>query len=204
MRIFWLRRPSPSRISAFIAEQADRDFNYPQAGATRGQLPAGYVHDRRTVDLGPDDGARFARAAGALATWGAQRGAGMTVYPDGPAREDLTFAILLPLPVGFVTAAGRVVYVIDEPDRSGFAYGTLPAHPEQGEEAFVVFRKDGRVWFELTAFSRPRHPLATIGRPASRLMQHRATAGYIAGMRDAVSDAPTRTGPPRSTRPARS
>ena len=51
----------------------------------------------------------------------------------------------------------RIVGVIEEEeDRWGFAYGTLPGHFEQGEEAFVVSRStDGRVHFEVTAFSRP-------------------------------------------------
>jgi uncharacterized protein (UPF0548 family) len=186
VRIIWLRRPSEAAIRAFVDEQAGKQFNYPQVGATRGTLPTGYVHDRRSADLGPDDDATFGRAAGALATWQAQRGAGMTVYPGNPVGEGETFAILFRLPVGFVAAAGRVVYVIDEPDRKGFAYGTLPGHPEQGEEAFILNRRDGRVWFDLTAFSRPRHPLAVIGRPGSRVMQHRASAGYIAGMRAAL------------------
>lgn len=187
MRIIWLRRPSPAKLREFVAEQARKQFNYPQVGATRGTLPAGYVHDRRSVDLGPDDASRFTKAVSALTGWAPQHGAGMTVYPADPVREGATFAIVFRLPVGFVTAAGRVAYMIDEPDRSGFAYGTLPGHPEQGEEAFVVSRRDGRVWFELSAFSRPRHPLAVIARPMSRLMQHRATAGYIAGMRAALS-----------------
>ena len=55
-----------------------------------------------------------------------------------------------------VTAPVRVVYVIDEPNRKGFAYGTLEGHPEIGEEAFVVERTDdGSVWLRITAFSRP-------------------------------------------------
>jgi uncharacterized protein (UPF0548 family) len=46
--------------------------------------------------------------------------------------------------------------VIDEENRRGFAYGTPPGHPEQGEEAFVVaLREDGQVTFTVTAFSRP-------------------------------------------------
>ena len=32
--------------------------------------------------------------------------------------------------LGPVRAPCRVVYVVDEPDRRGFAYGTLPGHPE--------------------------------------------------------------------------
>ena len=39
--------------------------------------------------------------------------------------------------MGFLQAPCRVVYVIDEPDIRGFAYGTLPGHPESGEERFV-------------------------------------------------------------------
>lgn len=55
-----------------------------------------------------------------------------------------------------VKAAARVVYVIDEPRRKGFAYGTLAGHPERGEEAFVVDQTDdGSVWLEIRAFSRP-------------------------------------------------
>ncbi len=34
----------------------------------------------------------------------------------------------------------RVVQVIDEADRRGFADGTLPGHPESGREAFVLQR----------------------------------------------------------------
>jgi uncharacterized protein (UPF0548 family) len=36
----------------------------------------------------------------------------------------------------------RVVAVADEPDRCGFAYGTLPGHAVCGEEAFVVARDE--------------------------------------------------------------
>ena len=49
------------------------------------------------------------------------------------------------------------MYVIDEPDIRGFAYGTLPGHPESGEERFAV-RYDpetSAVFAEVSAFSRP-------------------------------------------------
>lgn len=55
-----------------------------------------------------------------------------------------------------VSAPVRVVYVVDEPNRKGFAYGTLPGHPESGEESFIVERTDdGSVWLAITALSRP-------------------------------------------------
>ena len=76
------------------------------------------------------------------------------------------------------------MYVIDEPGRRGFAYGTLSGHPESGEEAFIVdVDEAAEVWFTVRAFTRPSTLLARIsgpfGRGAQRLMAHR----YIRAMR---------------------
>src|SRR3954454_3069745 len=110
------------------------DLTYTEVGATASRPPAGYRHDRWETDLGPDEGDRFARAARALREWAPQRGAGLRVFPGDPVSLDASFVLVIPMPAGFATAAGRVVDVVDERDRWGFAYGTLPAHPEQGEE----------------------------------------------------------------------
>jgi len=73
----------------------------------------------------------------------------------------------------------RVVYVIDEPTRRGFAYGTLPGHPESGEEAFVVeLRDDESVWLTIRVFSRPAHPALWIVYPVLRLFQAIFTSRY--------------------------
>lgn len=101
-------------------------------------------------------------------------------------QDSATFVLVLPLPVGYVTAAGRVVYVLEEPGRSGFGYGTLPCHPERGEEAFAVIRQGDRIRFEITAFSRPAHPLAKFGSPVTRLFQRHATKAYLDAMRRAL------------------
>lgn len=86
----------------------------------------------------------------------------------------------------------RVVYVVDEPDRRGFAYGTLPGHPESGEEAFVVERRpDDSVWLTVRAFSRPASALFRIGSPAMRLLQAVYTARYLRALAGPiVEDAP--------------
>jgi hypothetical protein len=49
--------------------------------------------------------------------------------------------------------------------RYGFAYGTLPDHPERGEERFFVEwnQADDSVWYDLLAVSRPGHWLARLG-----------------------------------------
>ena len=51
---------------------------------------------------------------------------------------------------------------------------TLPGHIESGEELFLVSRtSDGAVWYEIRAFSRPRHWLARLGYPLVRWLQAR-------------------------------
>lgn len=79
-----------------------------------------------------------------------------------------------------VHAPCRVIYVIDEPNRKGFAYGTLPGHPESGEEAFIVDRTDdGSVWLTIRAFSRPSAWQWWAVYPVLRFMQSLITRRYF-------------------------
>ncbi len=74
----------------------------------------------------------------------------------------------------------RVVAVVDEARRRGFSYGTLPGHPESGEEQFVLEqRDDGRIDFTITAFSRPATLLARLAGPAGRAGQRLMTQRYL-------------------------
>jgi uncharacterized protein (UPF0548 family) len=66
----------------------------------------------------------------------------------------------------------RVVAVIDEPNRRGFAYGTLPGHPLSGEELFLVERRDDdSVWLTIRSLSRPASGVWWALLPALRLVQ---------------------------------
>jgi uncharacterized protein (UPF0548 family) len=78
-----------------------------------------------------------------------------------------------------VNAPVRVVYVIDEPTRKGFAYGTLTGHPVSGEESWIVEREpDGSVWMTIRAFSRPSRWYWWAVYPALRVMQRLSTRRY--------------------------
>jgi len=80
-----------------------------------------------------------------------------------------------------VLAPGRVVYVVDEPDRRGFAYGTLPGHAESGEELFLV-RYDPAtedVFADVTAFSRHATWWSRLGSPVTSLVQRIVTTRYL-------------------------
>jgi uncharacterized protein (UPF0548 family) len=104
---------------------------------------------------------------------------GLAVTPDRRVVPDLT--VVLGIPIGpLLLVPCRVVYVIDEARRRGFAYGTLRDHPEVGEEAFVVSRdEDDTVWCDITAFSRPGSPVVRISGPAGRAIQRIATRTYL-------------------------
>jgi uncharacterized protein (UPF0548 family) len=88
-----------------------------------------------------------------------------------------------------VVAPCRLVYVTDEPSRFGFAYGTLPGHPEKGEEAFhVVLGGDGAVSAEIVAFSRPNDLPTRLAGPVGRAIQVVATRRYLDGIGDHVNN----------------
>jgi uncharacterized protein (UPF0548 family) len=63
---------------------------------------------------------------------------------------------------------------VDQPRCFGFAYGTLPDHVECGEERFLIaWMGSDAVWYDILAFSRPRHPLVRMSAPLARLLQKR-------------------------------
>ena len=109
--------------------------------------------------------------------------------PDGTPfiRPGDTANLVIPFgPLG-IAAPVRVVYVVDTPTRKGFAYGTLPGHPESGEEAWMLDQSDdGSVWLTIRAFSRPSTSLWWVVYPVLRIVQavytrryERALAGRI-------------------------
>ena len=110
-----------------------------------------------------------------------QLGAGLTVTsPDVTVSEGSVGLVGLGVGTARLKAPVRVVYVLDEPDRCGFAYGTLPGHPEAGEELFCIeHRADDSVVLVVAAFSRPRSLLARAGGPLGRVGQRLVTKRYL-------------------------
>jgi uncharacterized protein (UPF0548 family) len=183
--VFRLRIPTAEQWSHLLARERAAPLTYDEVGATFADaLPDGYHHVREGVVLGTDE-ATWERARDGIRAWAAHRGAGLTVVPeDAPIDEGTTVATLASLGPLRVVLACRIVRVVDEPDRYGFAYGTLPFHPEEGEERFVVTRADdGTVTFEVVAFSRAHDLLTRLGGPVPRWIQARTTQQYLDGMR---------------------
>jgi uncharacterized protein (UPF0548 family) len=172
-----------------LDQLADAPFTYRAVGATRhGALPRGYDHVDREHVVGSGRAA-FDRAAAAVLDWSAQRGAGLRVQASGPAGVPGTVVLMTAgLPRLGLDIPCRVVWAVDEPDRRGFGYGTLPGHPESGEESFVVsLRPGGDVVYTLRAFSRLATPLSRLGGPISHRVQTLALDRYVTTIRRAAS-----------------
>ena len=195
----WL---APVTYGAVGATQAPDLLRYP---------PAGYRAIERTARIG-HGAARFEYACVAALTWGIQKRSGFRIQsieapieapiepdalsgssrrealygPDGTQylRPGDTAQLVIPVigPI-VIRAPARVVYLIDEPNRKGFAYGTLPGHPEDGEEAFIVSqREDESVWLTIRAFSRPSSRKWWAVYPALRIAQELYTRRYLGAL----------------------
>ncbi|MBX3195079.1 MAG: DUF1990 domain-containing protein [Microbacteriaceae bacterium] len=115
--------------------------------------------------------------------------------PDGGALLGPGDTVLLGFPWFPLRLPARVVYVIDEPLRKGFAYGTLPGHPESGEAAFAVeYRDDDSVWLIQRSFSRPSAWIYWVGYPVLRFLQEVYQSRYERSLAGPIDDEDS-TGP---------
>lgn len=185
--MFRLSKPNRAAVDGLLATQRDLPFTYPGVGITAPSAvtsptvrsPIGYVvdHNRSRLGFGPTT---FAQACAAMRQWIMYDFGWIELcWPDAPLVKDTTVGVLAHLPVGYVLNVCRIVYVLEEEtdgiSRFGFAYGTLPAHVERGEERFLIewHHRDDSVWYDILAFSRPNHLLVKLGYPVARLYQRR-------------------------------
>jgi uncharacterized protein (UPF0548 family) len=184
--MFSFRRPTDAAIRSFLAEQVSLPFNYAEVGATATGCPASYTVDRSSVLLGDGDEA-YRRAVAAIRSWRQFDLGWVAAVPNNvPIRPGEVVAIRAWALGMWALSAARIVYVVDEPTRFGFAYGTLPGHVEVGEERFLVEQlADGSVWYDIVAFSRPGHLLTKLGYPLVRRLQKRFGRESAAAMQRA-------------------
>lgn len=166
--------PSKSTIDQFLGRESLKDFSYPEVGASRGENLPGYDNDHQSIYIG--EGAVVWSAAKAiLNSWAHFPDSWTKAIPEEkPLDVGQNIAVLFRLLGVWFTNSARIVYVLDEADRYGFAYGTLPAHVEQGEECFWIERAtDGKIYYHIGAFSKPRFWLARLGYPLARRYQRK-------------------------------
>ena len=186
-----LRKPSPETIRGFLNAQAMLNVTYPAVGATAAVPPPGYVVDHTRIKLGEGEQV-FAAARAGIRQWTHFSLGWAEAFPrDTPIEVGQVVAVLARSLGCWWLNFCRIVYVVQEEGpvkRFGFAYGTLPEHAESGEERFLIEwdQATGSVCYDILAFSRPRHFLARLGYPYTRIVQKRFARDSAATMRQAV------------------
>lgn len=169
------------RIERRLSAASALSPTYPEVGATRdGVCPPGYHHLRLHRTIGRGEQA-FALAAERVMSWQVQRRAGLRIEATS-ATAHVGDDVLLGIGIGPLTRwlPCRVVYTVEEPRRRGWAYGTLPGHPETGEERFlVVHEDDDTVTFTVEAFSKPDWWATRIAGPVGRTVQRLVSERYV-------------------------
>jgi len=123
----------------------------------------------------------FAAARERLATWVTHRSLMMAIDADGRS-DQLGTTVLLGLGLGpaRVWFGCRLVEVIDEDARAGYAYATLPGHPAHGVERFTItLGSDGAVMGRVQAWSQPGWRVLALAGPAARLGQRTMARQYL-------------------------
>ncbi|HEY0729230.1 MAG TPA: DUF1990 domain-containing protein [Pyrinomonadaceae bacterium] len=193
--MFTLTEPSADDVTRFITSQRNSPFTYADVGATRfdpAEAPRGFTLDHNRVQLGFGNEV-YERAVMALKQWRQFDLGWVTAVPPGVKLEkDAIVAVKARAFGTWSLNACRIVYLIDEQvlgRRSGFAYGTLQDHVERGEERFTIEMDptDDSVWYDILAFSRPRHPLVRASFPLARMLQKRFAQDSMRVMKSIVN-----------------
>jgi uncharacterized protein (UPF0548 family) len=152
-----------------------------------GRAPEGVDEQRFEREVaGP-----LAQAARALRGWAAHQGIGARPHPPrAELAEGTTLLVVAPFGPLEMAVPNRIVAVVDEPARFGFAYGTLAGHDEVGEELFLAEAvAPGRLRLSATIHARPgSRPARAVG-PLVTLLSHAAARRYLEAWAAAVAPA---------------
>ena len=148
--------------------------------------------------LQPTAGFRFVRVLEPLGSgedvfnWAVQGLEAWAVYPGwmtlephpAPVQREVCVAFVTGIAPVWTASAVRITEVERSARRFAFTLRTLPQHALTGTERFCVYRDEqDAVWYELTALSKPQHPLAQLGAPAVRLVQRRFARDSVRSLR---------------------
>jgi uncharacterized protein (UPF0548 family) len=180
--------PSTPVINDFIEQQARFDFTYLSTKGTQSaENIAGFDNDILKEKIGFGEKG-FAAAKDAIRQWYMFPRSWTVILPaNAPIQTGTTIAMYALFMGIWWRNACKIVYIIDENRRFGFAYGTLPAHIECGEELILVeMDNNNDIYYTVKAFSKPRHILAKIAYPIMRRLQEKFRRDSVVQMKDFI------------------
>jgi uncharacterized protein (UPF0548 family) len=124
------------------------------------------------------------RATADVLCWRVKTASGFTVSSASSVRTGDRVDVTARLFCFSVLEPVEVVAVVDEPDRVGFSYRTLPGHPVCGEEAFVVSRHGDDVHLTVRSLTRaaPEQPWRMLF-PLLLIVQRAVRRRYLRALR---------------------
>jgi uncharacterized protein (UPF0548 family) len=166
--------PKKDKIATFLKEQSPLPYSYPEVNASKTEQVEGYDNDHNKIYLGKGE-TIWQNAKIALKNWQQFPQDWTTTLPQKtPLKNNKTVAVFFRMFGIWWMNAARIVYTLDDAQRFGFAYGTLPGHVERGEECFWIEKEaDGSIFYHIRAFSRPRFWMARLGYPIARAYQRK-------------------------------
>lgn len=180
--------PSKSTIESYLAYSRKALFNYKERLQTKSdESVKGYDNDHHFEQVGKGE-QDWENAKEVLLSWKHFPSKWTKIYDFNESVEvgnEVAVTFLL-FGIWWINSA-RVVYKIDEPNRFGFAYGTLEGHVESGEEIFLLERDaDGHVFYHIKAFSKPAYWFVRLGYPLARRYQKKFVRESMAEVRNMV------------------
>jgi len=178
--VFSFTRPSAAAIDRKIAAARHLPPATPALltllnGPIAPQTPRGFVRDVSTSQLGhgPDV---FERARRAFMQWTQfDLGWVRVANPTAPVRSGSVIAVEAHTVGLWSLSLTRITETVSTPYLFGFIYATTRVHVEEGRERFLLMVDPATevVSYSIEAISRPRHPLAKLAYPVTRIMQLR-------------------------------
>ena len=152
------------------------------ASAAWRERPEGFRRWQKSARLG--DGPDLWRwASTEVMWWGVKTRSGFSVAPEGAVRPG-DRPVIVAHPFGLsVREPVEVVAVVEESDRVGFAYRTLPGHPVTGEEAFIVHREGDTVILTVRSLTRAGRRHWRVMYPVLLIAQAVARRRYLRALR---------------------
>lgn len=143
----------------------------------------GYRRSENSVVVGRGDQV-WERAARDVLRWRVKTASGFAVDGAGPVSKGDRVVVTARLLNVTVIEPVEVVSVVEERDRVGFAYRTLPGHPVSGEEAFIVHRSGEEVHLTVRSLTRaaPQQPWRALY-PLLLIAQRIARRRYLKSLR---------------------
>ena len=186
--------PQSKTLAAFLGREKLLDITYENRGASaKAEKVPGFDNDFQRVNIG-QGAAAFEKACEAIRHWRMFPPAWTIILPpDTPIQAGETVAMYAKAFGIWWRNSCRIIYIVNEPGRFGFAYGTLPGHIECGEELFQVEQdENGQVWYTLRAFSKPKRWYAKIAYPLMRMFQARFRKDSAQAMKNCINKTPSK------------